>query len=69
MGLAMWRVAALFWVFTAPVLAGALVLAVLMAPPLQSEAGKWIAIAGVLGLVIAIPISWTVARMNAGRSA
>ncbi len=65
----MWRVAALFWVFIAPVLAGALVLAVLMAPSLQSEAGKWIAVAGILGFVVAIPISWTVARMNAGRSA
>ncbi len=69
MGLAMSRVAALFWVFTAPVLAGALVLAVLMAPPLQSEAGKGMAIVAVVGLVIAIPISWTVARSSVGRSA
>lgn len=64
----MWRVVAVFWVLIAPVLAGALVLAVLMSPALQSEAGKWIAIAALVGIAVAIPVSWAVARMNAGRS-
>ncbi|MGD0640806.1 MAG: hypothetical protein ABSC22_08670 [Roseiarcus sp.] len=65
----MWKVAALFWVFIAPVVAGVLVLAVLMAPALQMEAGKWIAIAAILGFVVAIPVAWAVARMNARSAA
>jgi hypothetical protein len=53
----MWRVAALFWVFIAPVLAGVLVLAVLMAPGLQAEAGKWIGMEAIAGAVVAVPIA------------
>ena len=65
----MWRVAALFWVFIAPVLAGALVLAVLLAPGLQAEAGKWIGFAALAGAVIAAPIAWTIAKSFAGKTA
>ncbi len=55
----MWRVAALFFVFIAPVLAGVLVLAVLMCPAAQVEACKW----------IAAPVAWTIAKSFAGKTA
>jgi hypothetical protein len=45
----MWRIVALCWVFTAPALAGALVVAVLATPQLAAEAGLWIPIAALLG--------------------
>jgi hypothetical protein len=65
----MWRVAALFWVFIAPVVAGVLVLAVLMAPGLQAEAGKWIGMAAIAGAVVAVPIAWAVAKSFASKTA
>jgi len=65
----MWRVAALFWVFIAPVLAGFLVLTVLMTPGLQAEAGKWIASAAIAGAAIAAPIAWTIAKSFTGKTA
>ena len=65
----MWRVAALFWVFTAPVLAGVVVLAVLMAPGLQAEAGKWIGMAAIAGAVVAVPIAWAIAKSFASKTA
>jgi hypothetical protein len=55
--------------FTGPVLAGALVLAALTPPALQSEAGRRILIAAAVGFVVAVPVAWTIARMNAGESA
>ena len=65
----MWRVAALFWVFIAPVLAGVLVLAVLLCPALQVGTGKWIAGAAIVGAVIAAPVAWTIARSFAAKTA
>jgi hypothetical protein len=65
----MWRVAALFWVFIAPVAAGVLVLAALMTPTLQGELGKWIGIAAIAGFVVAMPIAWTVAKSFASKTA
>jgi hypothetical protein len=65
----MWRVAALFFVFIAPVLAGVLVLAVLMCPAAQVEAGKWIASAAIAGAAIAAPVAWTIAKSFAGKTA
>jgi len=65
----MWRVAALFWVFIAPVAAGALVLAAMMAPALQDQLGKWIVVAAIAGFAVAIPIAWTVAKSFASKTA
>lgn len=65
----MWRVAALFWVFIAPVAAGVLVLAALLTPSLQFELGKWIVVAAIAGFVIAIPIAWTIAKSFASKTA
>jgi len=65
----MWRVAALFWVFIAPVLAGALVLAVLLCPALGVGTGKWIAGAAVVGALIAMPVAWMIARSFAVKTA
>jgi hypothetical protein len=65
----MWRVAALFWVLSAPVVAGVLARAAPFTPSLQAEAGEWIVIAAIVGAVVAIPVSWTLARLGAGRSA
>ncbi len=65
----MWRVAALFWVFIAPVVAGILVLAVLLAPGLQAEAGKWIGRAAIAAAVVAFPVAWTIAKSFASKTA
>ena len=51
----MWRIVALCWVFTAPALAGALVVAVLATPQLAAEAGLWIPIAALLGALYGVP--------------
>ncbi len=65
----MWRVAALFWVFIAPVAAGVLVVAALLTPAAQAELGKWIGVAAIAGFVAAIPIAWTIAKSFAGKTA
>jgi hypothetical protein len=65
----MWRVAALFWVFIAPVAAGALVLAAMMTPGLQDQLGKWIVGAALAGFAVAIPIAWTIAKSFARQTA
>ncbi len=65
----MWRVAALFWVFIAPVVAGILVLAVLLAPGLQAEAGEWIGMAAIAGAVVAVPVAWVIAKSFASKTA
>ncbi len=58
----MWRIAALCWVFTAPALAGALVIAVLATPQLAAEAGLWIPIAALLGALYGVPAARCIAR-------
>ncbi len=65
----MWRVAALFWVFIAPVVAGVLVLAAMMTPSLQFELGKWIVVAAIAGFAAAMPIAWTIAKSFASKIA
>jgi len=50
--------AALFSVFIAPVAAGVLVLPTLLIP-----------MAAIIGLVVAIPIAWTIAKSFAGKAA
>ena len=65
----MWRAAALFWVFIAPAFAGALVLAVLLTPGLQAEAGMWIGFAALAGAAVAAPLAWTIAKSFAGKTA
>jgi len=61
-GNVMWRIAALCWVFTAPALAGALVVAVLATPPLAAEAELWIPIAALLGALYGVPAARSIAR-------
>jgi hypothetical protein len=61
--------AALFSVFIAPVAAGVLVLPTLLTPALQAELGKRIPMAAIIGLVVAIPIAWTIAKSFAGKAA
>ena len=58
----MWRNVALCWVFTAPALAGALVVAVLATPQLALQAGLWIPVAALLGAAYGVPASRGVAR-------
>ena len=58
----MWRIVALCWVFTAPALAGALVVGVLATPQLAAEAGLWIPIAALLGALYGVPAARGAAR-------
>ena len=58
----MWRIVALCWVFTAPALAGALVIAVLATPQLALDAGLWIPIAALLGGLYGVPAARCIAR-------
>src|SRR5664279_4183004 len=61
-GNVMWRIVALCWVFTAPALAGALVIAVLVTPQLATDAGLWIPIAALLGALYGVPAACCIAR-------
>ena len=58
----MWRIVALCWVFTAPALAGALVVAVLATPQLAVEARLWIPVAALLGGLYGVPAARAAAR-------
>jgi hypothetical protein len=58
----MWRIAALCWVFTAPALAGALIVAVLATPQLADGAELWIPIAALLGALYGVPAARCIAR-------
>ncbi len=62
----MWRIVALCWVFTAPVLAGILIVAVLMTPALSAEAALWIPIAAVLGFTYGVPCAACIAKFLQG---
>jgi hypothetical protein len=57
----MLKVAVLIWVVLGTTLAGTLVLVVLMMPSLQSQAMKFVALAGIGGYIISLPLSWIVA--------
>ncbi len=61
----MWRIVALCWVFTAPMLTGILILAVLMTP-LSAQAALWIPIAAALGFVYGIPCARCAAKFLQG---
>lgn len=61
----MWRTL-LFWVFIAPVVAGVLVLAAMLAPALQFDLGRWIVIGALVGAVLAIPVSYIAAKNAPG---
>ena len=62
----MWRIVALCWVFTAPLLTGILIVAVLVTPPLSAEAKVWIPIAAVLGFTYGIPCANCIAKILEG---
>jgi len=57
-----WRIVAVCWVFTAPALAGTLLVAVLATPQLAAEAGLWIPIAALLGALYGVPAARCIAR-------
>ena len=65
----MWRVAALFWVFIAPVVAGVLVLAVLLTPALQAEARQVDRHGGDRRRRRRLPVAWVIAKSFAGKTA
>ena len=65
----MWRLAVIFFVIAAPTLAGMFILAALVIPSLQNDAGKWIVIAAIAGFVLAIPLSLIAAKVNQGKLA
>ena len=58
----MWRIVAVCWVFTAPALAGTLIIAALATPQLAAEAGLWIPIAALLGALYGVPAARCIAR-------
>jgi hypothetical protein len=58
----MWRIVALCWVFTAPALAGTLIIAALATPQLAAEAGLWIPIAALFGALYGVPVAHNIAR-------
>ena len=58
----MWRIVALCWVFTAPALAGALLIGVLATPQLAADAGLWIPMAAFLGALYGVPAARCIAR-------
>jgi hypothetical protein len=58
----MGRIVALCWVFTAPVLAGALVVAVLATPQLAVDAGLWLPVAALLGALYGVPAARRIAQ-------
>ncbi len=62
----MWRIVALCWVFTAPVLTGILIVAVLVTPPLSAEATLWIPVAAVLGFTYGVPCANCIAKFLEG---
>ncbi len=62
----MWRIVALCWVFTAPMLAGILSVIVLLTPPLSAEAALWIPIAAALGFIYGVPCAACIAKFAQG---
>jgi hypothetical protein len=58
----MWRIVALCWVFTAPALAGALIVAVLATPQLAADAGLLVPICALLGVLYGVPAARCIAR-------
>jgi len=69
----MLKISILIWMMLGTVLAGVCIIVVLMVPGLAEHALRSIPVAAIVGLVIAIPISYFVARQidgqrNAGRA-
>lgn len=60
----MFKIASLFYVIIAPTLMGALVTAVLLIPSLYN--GMGITVAALAGAVLALPVSWLVAKAIRG---
>ncbi len=58
----MLRLAAIIYVMAGTVLMGLGVTAVLATPALDADSDKWITIAAVAGALVAIPISYVVAK-------
>jgi len=58
----MFRVGVLIWALAATVLAGSFITVVLLVPQLDGKAMEYIPMAAALGAVVAIPLSWAVAK-------
>lgn len=59
---AMLKIAALIWAFLGPTLAGILILVVICVPSLLNQGMRLIPYAGILGLVLGIPLAILIAR-------
>ncbi|ABE41423.1 hypothetical protein [Rhodopseudomonas pseudopalustris] len=64
----MFKIAVLLWIIGGATLAGMMVIAVLAVPSLSEQAMMWIPRAVAGGFVLAIPVSFLVARMIANPS-
>jgi hypothetical protein len=58
----MWRLAALMWILTGTVLAGVAVMVIVSVPQLNDLGMKLIPVGAIAGFVVALPISWVLAR-------
>jgi len=58
----MFKVAVVLWIIGGATLAGMLMVAVLAVPTLSEQAMKWIPFAVAAGFVLAMPVSFLVAR-------
>ncbi len=58
----MLKIAALIWAFLGPTLAGMLILVICIVPGLLNQGMRLIPYAGVLGLVLGIPLAILIAR-------
>lgn len=63
------RIAALIWIIGGATLAGMAVIAVLATPSLSEQAMQWIPIAVATGFIVAMPVSFLVARAIARQAA
>ena len=61
----MTRTAIVFHIFISSVAMGCLILVAMLIPALQSDLGKWIGIAALVGFVGSIPVSLLAARASA----
>ena len=58
----MFRLVSAIWAVIATTLAGSFVLVVLIVPELSSSEGKFIPLAVLLGAVVAVPVSYWIAK-------
>lgn len=62
----MFKISALIWIMLGTVLAGAAVLVVVAVPSLTAEAARFIPIGALAAFIVAMPLSYIVARQITG---